>query len=134
MKIIASRLKDREFDKHLDDMQLYLFSQDRLNKEDRDEVFKHLSECKRCRDVLKTAKEIEEMDKGMKPVNNINYKSYLKVLSPLVASVLIFFVVPEIDKPPISNIRTKGIIIKQPLLDKNIEYWSKLFKKLIKRD
>jgi len=115
-------------------MQLYLFSQDRLNNEDRDEVFKHLSECKRCRDVLQTAKEIEEMDKGMKSVNNINYKSYLKVLSPLVASVVIFFVVPKIDKTPISNIQTKGIIIKQPLLDKSIEYWSKLFKKIIDSD
>jgi len=46
MKKIASRLKDKAFIEHLDDMQLALFTDNKLNEKEKEEVFKHLSQCK----------------------------------------------------------------------------------------
>jgi hypothetical protein len=126
MKIVAKRLKDQEFSKHIDDMQLTLFLDNKLSKNEREEVIKHLADCKRCRDVLRVAKEIE---KEYKPINNINYKGYLKPFMPFVAGVVIFFGVPMIDSG--STTSFKGIGSERSILDRSLDYWEEKINKLL---
>ena len=65
MKKITELLKDKEFTEHLSEMQLALFLDEQLEPKEREEVFKHLSQCKRCRDVLKVASELREEKKRL---------------------------------------------------------------------
>ncbi len=131
MKNIALQLKDKEFTEHLNEMQLALFTDNQLKPKEKEEVFKHLSQCKRCRDVLKIASELREEEKKLKPANNINYKGTLKRLSAVVAVVVIFFSVPQIDHQ-FDTPAFKGYVAEKNILEKSIEYWEKLFEKWFK--
>jgi len=122
MKIVAKKLKDQEFNEHIDDMQLALFLDNQLSKNKREEVIKHLAECKRCRDVLKIAKEIEQ---NQKPINNTNYIGYLKPFIPFVAGVVLFFGVPMIDSSYTTSF--KGIGNEMSILDRSLDYWEEKF-------
>ena len=128
MKNIALQLKDKEFTEHLNEMQLALFIDNQLKPKEKEEVFKHLSQCKRCRDVLKIASELREEEKKLKPANNIDYKGTLKRLSAIVAIVIIFFSVPQIDNQ-FDTPAFKGYVVEKGIIDKSIEYWEKLFEK-----
>ena len=128
MKNIALQLKDKEFTEHLDEMQLALFTDNQLKPKEKEEVFKHLSQCKRCRDVLKIASELREEEKKLKPANNIDFKGTLKRLSAVVAVVVIFFSVPQIDHQ-FNTPAFKGYVAEKNILEKSIEYWEKLFEK-----
>ena len=128
MKKITALLKDKEFTEHLSEMQLALFTDEQLEPKEREEVFKHLSQCKRCRDVLKVASEIREEEKKLKPANNIDYKGLFKRLSAVVAVVAIFFSVPQIDNQ-FDTPAFKGYVAQKGIIDKSIEYWEKLFEK-----
>ena len=128
MKNIALQLKDKEFTEHLNEMQLALFTDNQLKPKEKEEVFKHLSQCKRCRDVLKIASELREEEKKLKPANNIDYKGTLKRLSAIVAIVIIFFSVPQIDNQ-FDTPAFKGYVVEKGIIDKSIEYWEKLFEK-----
>ena len=128
MRKITSLLKDKEFKEHLSEMQLALFIDNKLKSKEREEVFKHLSRCKRCRDILKIASELKEDEKRLKPINNIDYKGILKRLGAVVAVVVIFFSVPQIDHQ-FNTPAFKGYVAKKNILEKSIEYWEKLFEK-----
>ncbi len=128
MRKITSLLKDKEFTEHLSEMQLALFTDNQLKPKEREEVFKHLSQCKRCRDILKIASELKEDEKRLKSINNIDYKGTLKRLGAVVAIVVIFFSVPQIDHQ-FNTPAFKGYVAEKNILEKSIEYWEKLFEK-----
>ncbi len=130
MKKIASLLKDRAFTEHLDEMQLALFRENRLDEEEREEVFKHLSQCKRCRDVLKVASEIREEQQKLKTANNIDYKPTLKKLGVVASFAIIFFTTPKLDHQFDAPV-FKGFVEEKSLIDETIEYWEKLFEKIL---
>lgn len=129
MKRIAAQLKDKEFTEHLDELQLALFAENKLNEQEKEEVFKHLSQCKRCREVLKVAAEIKGEEKKLKPINNINYKGTLKRLSVVASFAIVFFTVPQLDAQFDNTVVFKGSVDKGSILDESIEYWEKLFDK-----
>ena len=122
MKRVAKRLKEQEFTEHIDNMQLALFRDNRLSKSEREEVFRHLAQCKRCRDVLKVASEIARNEK---PVNNINYMGYLKPFIPFVAGIVLFVGVPMVDGG--STASFKGIESERSILDRSLDYWEERF-------
>ncbi len=128
MKNIASQLKDKAFKEHLDEMQLALFRDHKLNEEEKEEVFKHLSQCRRCRDVLKVASEIREEEQKQNPANNLDYRPTLKKLGVVASFAIIFFTTPQIDhqfdKPTF-----KGFTEEKGIIDESIEYWERLFEK-----
>ncbi len=128
MKKIASLLKDKEFTEHLSEMQLALFTDNKLAEKENEEVFKHLSQCKRCRDVLKIASQIREEEKKLKPSNNIDYKPTLKKLGVVASFAIIFFTMPQID-PQFNTPSFKGFVEEKGIIDETIEYWERLFEK-----
>lgn len=126
MKNIASRLKDKTFTEHLDEMQLALFFDNKLEEEQREEVFKHLSQCKQCRDVLKVASEMRQ--EVSKPANNIDYKRFIPL--GIVASLMITtFTIPSIAEYP-DEVTFKSAIEKKSFIDKTIYYWECRFNEL----
>ena len=132
MKNITSRLKDKAFTEHLDEMQLALFTDNRLDQEEREEVFKHLSHCKQCRDVLKMASEIrqeeEKKKEVLKPANNIDYKRFIPL--GIIASLLITtFTIPSIAEYPDERV-FKSFIEEKSFIDKSIYYWECRFNEL----
>lgn len=129
MKNIASKLEDKEFTEHLDEMQLALFTDNKLEEKEKEEVFKHLSKCKRCRDILKIASEIRTEEKKLKPANNIDYKSVLKRFGSVAAVFIVFISVPQIDGQFESSVVFKGSVVEKGLIDESIEYWEELFNK-----
>ena len=131
MKRIASQLKEQNFTEHIDEMQLALFSEKRLNEEEREEVFKHLSQCKRCRDILKVASEIKTQEERLKPANNLNYRGALKRLGGVVALFLVFIATPQIDQQ--NQPTFKGIIEDKNIFEEAIEYWEDKFQKLFQK-
>lgn len=131
MKKIASLLKDKEFIEHLDEMQLTLFRDNKLDGKEREEVFKHLSQCRRCRDVLKVASDIREEEKKLKPSNNIDYKPTLKKLGVVASFAIILFTMPQID-PQFNTPSFKGFVEDKGIIDETIEYWERLFEKWFK--
>jgi len=130
MRNIASRIKDQEFTEHIDDMQLALFREKRLNQQSREEVFKHLAHCKRCRDVLKVVSEIEAEEKKTKPANNINYK---KIISLTIASSLLltFGTLPAMENFP-DETNFKGVFEEKSFLDKTVYYWQCRFNEIFR--
>jgi len=129
MKRVISQLKDKEFEEHLDEMQLALFTEEKLNENEKEEVFKHLSQCKRCREVLKVASEIKieaQKNKRMQPINNIDYKRTLKRFGSLAAIFIVFISVPKIDTQ-FDTPAFKGFMDEKGIIDESIEYWEKLF-------
>lgn len=131
MKRVISQLKDKEFEEHLDEMQLALFTEEKLNENEKEEVFKHLSQCKRCREVLKVASEIKieaQKNKRMQPINNIDYKRTLKRFGSLAAIFIVFISVPKIDTQ-FDTPAFKGFMDEKGIIDESIEYWEKLFDK-----
>lgn len=131
MKRVISQLKDKEFEEHLDEMQLALFTEEKLNENEKEEVFKHLSQCKRCREVLKVASEIKieaQKNKRMQPINNIGYKRTLKRFGSLAAIFIVFISVPKIDTQ-FDTPAFKGFMDEKGIIDESIEYWEKLFDK-----
>ena len=131
MRKIASLLKDKAFTKHLDEMQLALFTDNKLDEKEREEVFRHLSQCRRCRDVLKVASDIREEEKKLKPSNNIDYKPTLKKLGVVASFAIIFFTTPQIDHQ-FDAPSFKGFVEEKGIIDETIEYWEKLFEKWFK--
>jgi len=131
MKKIASRLKEQNFTEHIDEMQLALFSDHKLNEAQREEVFKHLSQCQRCRDVLKIASEIKAQEQKLKPANNLNYKGALKRLGGVAALFLIFIATPQIDQQ--NEATFKGVCEEKGLFEEALEYWEKKFQKLFQK-
>jgi len=128
MRNIASRIKEQEFTEHIDDMQLALFREKRLNQQSREEVFKHLAHCKRCRDVLKVVSEIEAEEKKNRYSNNINYKKIIPIA--IASSILLTLgTVPSIKKFP-DEIHLKGIFQEKSFIDKTIYYWECRFNEL----
>ena len=125
MKKIASRLKDIEFTEHIDDMQLALFRDHKLDEESEEEVFKHLAQCKRCRDVLKVASEIETEEKRLKPANNLNYKGALQRLGVVASFAIVFLVVPQVNQEEQPSF--KGITEEKNIFEEAIDYWEEKF-------
>jgi len=130
MRNIASRLKDQEFTEHIDDMQLALFRENRVNKQSREEIFEHLANCKRCRDVLKVVSEIEAEEKKTKPANNINYK---KIIPLAIASSILLTVgtLPAIQNFP-DETNFKGVFEEKSFLDKTVYYWECRFNEIFR--
>jgi len=126
MKRVAKRLKNQEFTEHIDDMQLALFMDKKLDKQQRDRVFEHLSHCKRCRDVLKVASEIAQENQRLEPVNNIDYMGYLRAFIPFVAGVVLFFGVPMVDDSS-PDVSFKGVECEEGIIDRSLNYWEKRF-------
>jgi len=129
MKKRASLLKDKAFEEHLDEVQLALFTDNKLNEEEREEVFKHLSQCKRCREVLKIASEIRVEEQKLQPINNVDYRGKLKRLAPVVAIFIAFISVPKIDTQFKDSVVFKGAVVEKGIIEESIEYWEKLFDK-----
>ena len=128
MRKTASQIKDKEFEEHLSEMQLALFTDNQLEPKEREEVFEHLSQCKRCRDVLKVASEIREEEQKLKPANNIDYKGLFKRLGSVAAIFIVFISVPKIDNQFDTPV-FKGCVVEKGIIDESIEYWEKLFNK-----
>jgi len=126
MKKIASQIRDIEFDTHIDDMQLTLFRTNKLTNPQREEVLEHLVHCKRCRDVLRVAKEIDNQEP--KPANNIDYIGRLKGFIPLVAGLIIFIGVPKLI--PIDEPSFKSGVVQQNIIEESLEYWQKIYYKI----
>ena len=125
MKSVVSHLKNKEFTEHLNEMQLALFVDNQLNEAEKEEVFKHLSQCKRCREVLKVASEIKQEEEKLKPANNINYKKFSRLA--LVSSfAIVFFAVPNLAGYPDEVIFKSGFEEKS-ILDKTLHYWERRF-------
>ena len=121
MKKIASQIGEQEFTEHIDEMQLALFSENRLNETEREEVFKHLSQCKRCRDVLKIASEIKTQETKPKPANNPNYKKFIP-LAIASSIILTMGTLPAIQNYP-DQLIFKGGFEEKGFVDKTIYYW-----------
>lgn len=121
MKKEILKSTDKEFKEHLDEMQLTLFFENRLNEAEKEEVFKHLSQCKRCREVLKVATEIKQEEEKLKPVNNINYKKFSRLAIASVAAVA-FFAQPNLAGYP-DEVNFKGGFEEKSFLDKTLYYW-----------
>jgi len=132
MKNIASQLKDKEFEEHLSEMQLTLFTDNQLEPKEREEVFKHLSQCKRCRDVLKVASEIREEEQKLKPANNINYKRFIP-LAIASSVILTMGILPAMENYP-DEVPLKGIMEEKSFLDKTIYYWECRFDEIFGGD
>jgi len=130
MKKIASQLKDHAFTEHIDDMQLALFKEDKLNEKEKEEVWQHLSQCQECRDVLKIASEIESQEQKLQPANNLNYKGALKRLGGVAALFLIFIATPQIDQQ--SEPTFKGVCEEKGLFEEALKYWEEKFDKYFK--
>lgn len=130
MKNIVSKLKDKEFSEHLDEHQLALFIEHKLDENEREEVFKHLSQCKRCREVLQIASEIKAEEETLKPINNIDYKGTLNKLGLVAAMFVVFISVPQLDNQFESSVVFKGSVEEKGIIDESIEYWEKLFDKV----
>ena len=125
MKSVVSHLKNKEFTEHLNEMQLALFVDNQLNEAEKEEVFKHLSQCKRCREVLKVASEIKQEEAKLKPANNINYKKFSRLA--LVSSfAIVFFAVPNLAGYP-DEVTFKSGFEEKTLLDKTLHYWERRF-------
>ena len=133
MKKIASLLKDKAFTEHLSDMQLALFTDHKLDEKEKEEVFKHLSQCKRCRDVLKIASQIREEERKLKPTNNIDYKPTLKKLGMVASFAVVILAMPQIDNQ-FKTPTFKGIVEQKSLIDETIEYWESLLKKIFNQE
>ena len=128
MKRIVAQLKDKELTEHLDEVQLALFTDHKLNEQDKEEVFKHLSQCKRCREVLQIASELRVEEEKLKPINNVDYKGLVKRLGSVAAVFIVFFSVPQIDGQFDAPV-FKGFREEKNVFDESIEYWEKLFDK-----
>ena len=132
MKKITALLKDKEFTEHLSEMQLALFIDEQLEPKEREEVFKHLSQCKRCRDVLKVASELRVEEEKLKPANNTNYKRFI----PLAIASSIFLTMgtlPAMENYP-DEVALKGVMEEKSFLDKTIYYWECRFDEVFGRD
>ena len=132
MKRIASQLKEQNFTEHIDEMQLALFSENRLNEEEREEVFKHLSQCKRCRDVLNIASEIKAEEQRVKPANNPNYKKFIP-LAIASSIILTMGTLPAIQNYP-DEVMFKGGFEEKGFVDKTIYYWKCRFDEIFGKD
>ena len=123
MKQIASRLKDQAFTEHIETMQLALFGEKKLNANEEEEVFKHLAQCRRCRDVLKVASELKiEHQKKREPLNNINYKKFVPLA--LVSSLLLTIgTIPALQEYPDETSGFKDVFTEKSFIDKTIYYW-----------
>ena len=122
---------DKACQEHLDPMQLARFKEKKLNEAEREEVFKHLSHCKECREVLSIASQIEKEEQKRKPLNNINYKKYSRLVMASSFAVL-FFAVPNLagypDESSFKNVEERGV------LEKTLDYWEHRFEDLIGGD
>ena len=129
MKEITLKIKDREFTEHIENMQITLLLDNILNEQQREEIFKHLSQCQRCRDVLKVASELKiEHQKKREPLNNINYKKFIPLA--IVSSILLTLgTVPAIRNYP-DEVIFKGASEEKNFLDKSIYYWECRFNKI----
>jgi len=134
MKKIASQIRDETFQEHLDEMQLALFMDNQLKEAEREEVFKHLSRCQSCREVLKIASELKKEaqhlqettpSSSLKVANNIDYVGYLKPFIPFVAMLVLFLVPPAIENTPQNSF--KGIACQKGIIERSLDYWEKKF-------
>lgn len=128
MKRILAQLKDKEFSEHLDEVQLALFTDNKLDEQEKEEVFKHLSQCKRCREVLQIASELRVEEEKLKPINNVDYKGLAKRLGSVAAVFIVFISVPQIDGQFDAPV-FKSFMEEKNVFDESIEYWEKLFEK-----
>ena len=80
-------LGDKEHLEHIDELTLAGFLDNRLDNNRREEVISHLSQCKRCRTILKDAVNLQRENTNITKID-----SYKKVL-PLVASIIVIFFV-----------------------------------------
>jgi len=106
-------------------MQLTLFVENRLNEAEKEKVFKHLSQCRRCREVIKVASEIKEEEATLKPTNNINYTKFSR-LAVASSFAIVFFAVPNLAGYPDEVVLKSGFKEKS-FLDKTLHYWERRF-------
>ena len=131
MKNILLRFEDKEFEEHIDSMELTLFKEKKLSEEAREDVFHHLSQCKRCREVFEISNELtQESDKKIVPANNLDYKGIIKPFIPFAAGVIIFLGVPQGDKYFNNNVSMKGTHEEKNILMESVAYWEALFNRL----
>jgi hypothetical protein len=128
MKKIASRLENSAFTEHIEDRELALFREHTLDEETTEEIWKHLSQCQRCRDVLKVASEIEAEEQRLQPINNINYKRFIPLA---IASSLLLTAgtLPAIKHFP-DEVIFKGGFEEKGFIDKTIYYWECRFNEI----
>ena len=133
MKDIARELtkNDKVFETHIDPMQLALLTDKKLSEDEEEKVFEHLSQCKRCRDVLKLANELEEEDKQIQPVNNPDYKGMVKHFMPFAAAAVIFLGVPQGDKYFNDTATMKSVIVERNIFEESMHFWKKVYSKLL---
>ena len=131
LKTILAEL-NQEHKTHLSKEQFTLFIEDRLTNKEKEEVFKHLATCKRCRDILNTATKLKE-EESLKPVNNINYKRVIKQLAIVASFVIVFLGVPLLDKQSKQEIIFKGAPIEKNIFIEAVEYWQKLVNKIFSK-
>jgi len=129
MKTLTSHINNSEFKEHLTPVQLTLFKEHKLSEKEREIVFEHLAQCKRCREVLKIASELEQKET---PINNPNYMGTLKHFIPFAAAVVIFLGVPQGAKFFTEGVSTKSVINEKNIFEESIEYWEELLEKLFK--
>ena len=137
MRNITLKLKDTEFTEHLSDMQLALFTDKQLDEDEREEVFKHLSQCKRCREVLYVATQIrveEKKSKKIEPANNINYRSTINRLGAIASIVMLFILPSQIENMLEETPSFKSVHVEKGVIEESIEYWEELFDKWIGGD
>ena len=135
MKDIARELvrKDKKFETHIGPMQLALFKDKKLSEIQEEKVFEHLSKCKRCREILKIASELEREEKEIAPINNPDYKGMLKRTMPFAASFIILVLgAPQVDKYLNDDVNLKGSFMEKSILEETIDYWEELFEKILK--
>ena len=121
-KIIDKKLEDREFERHIDELELASFIDDKLDNEQKEEIVEHLIYCKRCRDIVKEVREEKRQKKTLIRV----------IIAPLmVASILSIIFIPPIIYPlEMKNIDDeigfKGKIMTQEsenIFTKTIKWW-----------
>ena len=129
MKKIISRIKEKQFTdtEHIEEMQLALFKEGKLDKNAQEAIWQHLSQCQECREVLKIASELATTHKQQhnRPANNPNYQGALRRLGGVAAIFIIFLAIPHLDQS--SETTFKGACEEQGIFEKAWAYWGKKF-------
>ena len=125
---------NQEHTTHPSKEQFILFIEDKLDEKEKEEFFKHLATCTRCREVLKTATELKKEEEQLQhPVNNPYYKKIIKPLAIAASFIIIFLAVPIIDKSSQPKVVFKGAPVEKNIFIEAVAYWEKLLNKIFNK-